>query len=54
MDELWKVLNLLMENGTLPQEYKAHKLQGNRIGEWECHIEPDWLLVYKRHTGQPV
>ena len=52
MDELWKVLNSLMENGTLPQEYKAHKLQGNRIGEWECHIEPDWLLIWTQNDNE--
>lgn len=49
---MWKVLNLLMENGALPQEYKAHKLRGDRIGECECHIEPDWLLIWTQNDNE--
>ena len=30
----------------LPQKYCLHKLIGKYKGYWECHIEPDWLLVY--------
>lgn len=29
----------------MPAKYRPHKL-ANRAGEWECHIEPDWLLTY--------
>ncbi len=44
-----KKVTLLLENGTaLPEKYKNHKLTGNYKGYWECHIEPDWLLVYKK------
>ena len=47
MDELRRVIVLLMETGVLPVKYKPHKLTGNHKGQWECHIEPDWLLVYQ-------
>lgn len=30
----------------LDPKYKNHRLIGNFRGRWECHIEPDWLLVY--------
>lgn len=43
MDELRRVIVLLMENGVLPLKYKPHKLTGNHKGQWECHIKPDWL-----------
>ena len=41
------VINELVNNKVLPTKYKDHKLTGNYIGFKECHIEPDWLLVYK-------
>lgn len=44
-----KVVAKFLENGTsLPERYKNHKLTGNYKGYWECHIEPDWLLVYRK------
>ncbi|MEM6405626.1 MAG: type II toxin-antitoxin system YafQ family toxin [Pseudomonadota bacterium] len=35
----------------LPERYKPHKLSGNYMGFWECHITPDWLLIYRVHNG---
>ena len=40
------VVELLEENGFLPKKYKPHTLHGNWVGHWECHIEPDWLLIW--------
>ena len=40
---------LLAETGTLPSEYKPHQLHGDRKGQWECHIQPDWLLIWEKH-----
>ena len=37
---------VLMDNG-LPQKYKDHLLVGDYKGRRECHLEPDWLLIYK-------
>ena len=31
----------------LMQKHKNHPLQGKYIGKWECHVEPDWLLIYR-------
>jgi mRNA interferase YafQ len=37
----------LIQGESLETRYRNHKLQGNFQGRWECHIAPDWLLVYK-------
>lgn len=47
-DLLKKLINKLAENGKLPSNYKPHKLSGNYKGRWECHIKPDWLLIWKQ------
>jgi mRNA interferase YafQ len=30
----------------LPDKYRLHKLSGNYQNLWECHLEPDWLIVF--------
>ena len=47
MTELAKVITILANGDKLPDKYRAHELQGNYKGYRECHIEPDWLLIYK-------
>ncbi len=47
-DSLNEVLRMLSEGEPLPYKYRNHKLSGNYEGSWECHIEPDWLLIYQR------
>lgn len=39
-------LRILVEKGCLPQNYKPHKLSGKYRGLWECHLQPDWLLIW--------
>ena len=43
---LENVLQLLLEEQVLDIKYRDHALTGNYIGFRECHIQPDWLLVY--------
>lgn len=40
------VLDLLIAGDELPAAYKDHPLRGNFAGSRDCHIEPDWLLIY--------
>lgn len=47
MQLLKQVVQLLANGETLPQKYKEHALTGNYKGYLECHISPDWLLIYK-------
>jgi len=47
MDKLKLILESLIEQDPLPSKNKDHQLIGNYKGRRECHIEPDWLLIYK-------
>lgn len=44
---LQDVLNILCNEQPLPPKYRDHGLSGNYEGHRECHIAPDWLLIYK-------
>ena len=46
MSALQKAIKYLEINGQVPSSYNPHKLMGKLKGFWECHIEPDWLLIY--------
>jgi mRNA interferase YafQ len=46
MQELIDVLELLVNEKTLPKKYKDHELKGNLKGIRECHIRADDLLLY--------
>ena len=48
MDEFRTVVQLLERDGRLPEVYQPHMLHGDRQGQWECHIRPDWLLIWKQ------
>ena len=47
LDKLYEVIGILADGGTLNARYRDHDLSGNYKGTRECHIEPDWLLVYE-------
>ena len=47
LDKLTEVMNLLINEQPLLPKYRNHPLHGKYINWWECHIEPDWLLVYR-------
>ena len=41
------VIDSLLKEETLDVKYRDHELKGNYIGFRECHIMPDWLLIYR-------
>lgn len=45
-EKILKVIELLANGQPLPVRYNDHLLLGNWSGHRECHIEPDWLLIY--------
>lgn len=47
ISELKTVVNMLANGETLPPKYKDHILKGNYLNRHECHIRPDWLLIYE-------
>lgn len=52
LDKLSEALDILVESGSLPPKYKPHKLVGEYSGAWECHIQPDWLLVWEQNDTE--
>ncbi|MDD3694935.1 MAG: type II toxin-antitoxin system YafQ family toxin [Lentisphaeria bacterium] len=51
LDRLYKVIEMLGNGLPLPKEYCDHALVGNYKGARECHIMPDWLLIYGIHKN---
>lgn len=47
LKKLFEIINILACGNKLPDSYKDHKLHGDYENFRECHIEPDWLLIYK-------
>jgi len=47
LDKLKTIIELLVNQKPLPQKNHDHQLLGNYKSRRECHIEPDWLLIYK-------
>ena len=47
LDKLFAVISILADGKTLDANYHDHDLSGQYKGVRECHIEPDWLLVYE-------
>lgn len=47
LKKLIEVIDLLAESKKLPKKYSDHLLKGNFIDRRECHIAPDWLLIYR-------
>jgi mRNA interferase YafQ len=47
MTKLRELILLLIEGEPLPPRYKDHSLGGDWKHHRDCHIEPDWLLLYK-------
>lgn len=48
MKALSDITDLLQADLTLPEQCRDHLLTGNYKGYRECHINPDWLLIYKK------
>ena len=54
LDKLFEVIDILANGGTLEAKYRDHDLTGNYKGTRECHIEPDWLLIYSAQLHQQL
>jgi mRNA interferase YafQ len=48
MTLIMTAMDLLEATGSLPAEYKPHQLKGNQNGQWECHIEPNWIMPWEQ------
>jgi len=47
IERLYAVIEKLTDEEPLEQKYRDHELSGNFKGCRECHVEPDWLLIYE-------
>lgn len=54
ISKLETVLNILLSGAELPAIYKDHQLKGEMQEFRECHIEPDWLLIYKKEDEELI
>lgn len=54
IEKLKEIMKLLTLEEPLPAKNRNHRLKGDYVGYWECHIEPDWLLVYKKTEEQII
>lgn len=51
---LAEVLQILTSEGHLPAKYHPHILHGKYEGYWECHITPDWLLIWDKNDREMI
>lgn len=52
IEKLKTVIRTLLGGKQLALSYRDHKLTGNYVDHKECHIEPDWLLIYKINLNE--
>jgi len=54
LEKIKIVIRSLIEEEGLDPIHRDHKLIGNWQGRRECHIESDWLLIYKKEEGRII
>jgi mRNA interferase YafQ len=54
IEKLIRVMDCIISSVPLEKKYRDHPLSGNFDGFRECHIEPDWLLIYKIENGAVI
>lgn len=54
ISRLEKIVESLANEVPLPEQFKDHNLSGNYNGFRECHIAPDWLLIYQVNNNELV
>ncbi|MBF0520581.1 MAG: type II toxin-antitoxin system YafQ family toxin [Nitrospirae bacterium] len=53
-EKIKTVAKRLIEETGLEDKHRVHKLSGGYTGQMECHIEPDWLLIYRVKDGEII
>ena len=48
LEKLQEIVKLLVENTPLPPKYRDHPLTGQWQPSRDCHVEPDWVLIYTK------
>ncbi|MDR3423763.1 MAG: type II toxin-antitoxin system YafQ family toxin [Alphaproteobacteria bacterium] len=47
LSKLYALVEHLAKGDPLPAKHRSHPLKGEWKPKWDCHIEPDWLLIYE-------
>ena len=47
LPRLYTILQMLADDEPLPPAARLHRLTGKWQGYWECHVRPNWLLIYR-------
>lgn len=47
LDRLGEVIRMLASNTALDEKHRDHALIGRWVGSQDCHVEPDWILIYR-------
>ena len=47
LDKMEAIVDQLQSQKPLPARCRVHPLRGNWAGHWDCHVESDWILLYK-------
>lgn len=53
-DKIKAVMSMLIDEEKLEDNYRDHVLVGSYLGRRECHIEPNWLLIYKLDNDEII
>jgi mRNA interferase YafQ len=54
IDKLTETLHMLARRETLPESYRNHRLFGEYADFWECHVNPDFLLIYRIEDNELI
>lgn len=54
MEKISEIIKLLANGEKLPEKNHDHSLSGNWEGYRECHVLPDWLLIYKYENNELI
>jgi mRNA interferase YafQ len=54
LDKLWAVVEQLLKDEPLEPRHRAHTLSGQWLSFRECHIEPDWLLIWRETEDELI
>jgi len=52
INQIIVVFEMLENTGNLSERYTPHKLSGNYVNCWECHLRQDWLLIWECNEDQ--
>lgn len=46
-EKVLEIVRILLDGKELPEKYKDHALRGRWLNRRDCHVEPDWILIYR-------